>query len=159
MSDSLELLKSRARTTSQLPAVEDEDECAAFGFLRGARDRALNLELRFSSGNRLLLSYAWLGMVQFDPSHGILAKFVGDRIYLVLIEGSNLNSVLQDGITLFDRGLHSHRIIWVREMSRADQERLSRDETIIDHIRVVSYRHDEEPPNLEWLEPFREPGR
>ena len=159
MSDSMEALRTQARKPNRTSSVDpetDEDECAAFGFLRGVKDRALNLELRFQSGNRMMLSYAWLGTVQFNPSHGILVKFSGDLIYLVLIEGSHLNSMLAGGITLFDRGLHRHRVIWVREMSRGDQERAEKGEAIIERIQVMSYRHDEKPPDLEWLEPFRE---
>jgi hypothetical protein len=157
----MELLRSRAKLgnhgTAAAPEPDsDEDECQAFGFLRGVRDRSLNLELRFLNGNRMMLSYAWWGTAIYNLSHGILCKFVGDLTYLVLIEGSNLNSMLQGGITLFDRGLHRHRVIWVREMSRSDQERAAKGETLIDQIRVVSYRQDEGPPTLDWLEPFQD---
>ena len=59
---------------------------------------------------------------QFNPSAGLLLKFTGDVVTLVLIRGSNLDALVKDGaINLTDRGFQRHRIIWVREM---DEEEL-----------------------------------
>ena len=56
----------------------EEEECVAFGYLRGIRDRALSLELRLANGNRQAFPYSWLGPMAYNPSAGLLLKFVGD---------------------------------------------------------------------------------
>ena len=38
---------------------------------------------------------AWLGPWQYNPSEGLLLKFSGDLVYLVLIRGSNLDKPLE----------------------------------------------------------------
>lgn len=161
MTDSMEMVASRgrmalARGAAVIEEDSDEESCLAFGFLRGIRERALSLELRFLNGNCQLFPYSWLGPVKYNPSVGILLKFVGDMIYLVLIEGSNLNAMMKGGITLFDRGLHRQRVIWIREMSKRELDRVGKGETLVEHIRVVAYRPDEEPANHEWFEAFRD---
>src|SRR5262249_34040412 len=65
---------------------QEEEECLAFGYLRGLRDQAPSIEFRFANNNRQGFPYSWLGPAQFNPSAGILLKFVGDLVYLVLIE-------------------------------------------------------------------------
>ena len=78
------------------PPEADEGSCPAFGFLRGLRDRALAVEFRFRVGNTLALPYTWLGPVRFDPSVGLLLRFAGDVVTLVLIRGSNLDALVED---------------------------------------------------------------
>src|SRR6266849_4859790 len=90
------------------PASEDEEECPAFGYLRGIRDRALSLEFRFASGNSEAFPYSWLGPMKYNPSAGLLLKFTGDLVYLVLIEGSNLNALANAAVNLYDRGIQVH---------------------------------------------------
>ena len=87
----------------------DEEECLAFGYLRGIRDQALSLEFRFANGNREAFPYSWLGPATYNPSAGLLLKFVGDLIYLVLLEGSNLNALVNGAVSLYDRGIQRHR--------------------------------------------------
>jgi hypothetical protein len=84
----------------------------------------------------------------------VLCKFVGDLVYYVLIEGSNLNSMMKRSVSLFSRGLLHHRITWIQESTA--QERSGEGETTIDRIRVHSCRADEEPKGVEWLKPFSE---
>src|SRR4051794_30193517 len=85
------------------PPEADEGSCPAFGFLRGLRDRALMVEFRFRDGNALALPYTWLGPVRFDPSVGLLLRYAGDVVTLVLIRGSNLDAVIEDrGVNLTD---------------------------------------------------------
>ena len=50
---------------------------AAFGFLRGVRDRAIMLELRHRDGRISAVGYAWLSGAEFDPSAGITLSFGG----------------------------------------------------------------------------------
>lgn len=166
MADSLELLRNRAKeaqtqpgTTvdrNHKPAEEDEEACAAFGYLRGIRDRALSLECRFANGNSKAFPYSWLGPSTYNPSAGLLLKFVGDLIYLVLLEGSNLNALVNNAVSLYDRGILRHRVCWVREMTRPELQKAREGEVMVERIRVISHRPDEEPQGAEWLAPFRE---
>jgi hypothetical protein len=158
MSDNLDLLLRRSKLgglpSEPAESVDaEEDECHAFGFLRGVRDRALFLELRFANGNRHALPYSWLGPALYNPSAGILLKFVGDNITLVLIEGSNLNSHV-GGLNLFDRGILRNRVSWIREMTRQESERIGPQGLVIDRFRMTSYRSDEEPKDAGWIERF-----
>jgi len=89
------------------PALAEEEECPAFGYLRGIRDRALSIEFRFASGNREAFPYSWLGPVKYNPSHGLLLKFTGDLVYLALIEGSNLNALANGAVSLIWVALES----------------------------------------------------
>jgi hypothetical protein len=145
-----------AQRSTPLESATDEDECPAFGYLRGIRDRALALELRFANGNSQAFPYSWLGPIRYDPSAGLLLTFVGDLIYLVLLEGSNLNALVNNSVSLYDRGILRHRVTWVREMSRAERERAAEREVTIERIHLVRHRPDEEPKAVAWLEPFKD---
>ncbi len=169
MSDKLDLRAVRSLSALTRPArpgaapddpaaQSDEEACAAFGFLRGLRERALCVEFRFRDGNRKAFPYSWLGPADYNPSAGVLLKFVGDLVYLVLIEGANLNALVQDTVSLYDRGLQRHRVTWVREMTRPEQERAGEGEPTVERIRVVSHRPDDEPRGAEWLAAFRDQG-
>ena len=77
------------------------------------------MEFRFRDGNSAWFPYGWLGPWQYNPSEGLLLKFSGDLVYLVLIRGSNLDKPLNEGsINLTTGGLQRHRVLWVREMTR-----------------------------------------
>jgi len=54
-------------------------------------------EFRFRDGNSLWFNYGLLGSWQYNPSEGLLLKFSGDLVYLVLIRGSNLDKPLSEG--------------------------------------------------------------
>jgi len=133
--------------------AQEEDECLAFGYLRGIRDQARSIEFRFANNNRQAFPYGWLGPAQYNPSAGILLKFVGDLVYYVLIEGSNLNLLVGGAISLFDRGILRHRVTWVREMTRHEVEKAA-GEVTVERIHTLSCRPDEEPKGVEWLEAF-----
>ena len=80
--------------------------------------------MRFRNGNSEWFPYSLLGPWRYNPSAGLLLKFTGDLVTLVLIRGSNLDApVNQDAINLTNRGLQRHRITWIREM---DEEELRR---------------------------------
>ena len=74
-----------------------EASCGAFGYLRGIRDQSAAVEFRFRDGNSIWFPYSWLGNWQYNPSEGLLLKFSGDLVYLVLIRGSNLDRPLNEG--------------------------------------------------------------
>ena len=73
----------------------------------------------------------------------------------MLLEGSNLNALVNGDVTLFDRGIQRHRVTWVREMTRQQMEKAGEGEVTVERIRVVSHRPDEEPQGVEWLHPFQ----
>ena len=124
---------------------EGEGACPAFGFLRGLHERASAVEFRFQGGNSIWFPYSWLGTWKFDPSEGLLIKFSGDLIYLVLIRGSNLDHRLASGgIDMIRAGLQRHRVLWIREMSTDDIEETGDDGPTIDSIEVAEFTSHEE---------------
>lgn len=131
-------------------AEEGEASCPAFGYLRGIRDTAASVEFRLHDGNSIWFPYGWLGPWQFIPSEGLLLKFSGDVVYLVLIRGSNLDKPLGDGsINLTHAGLQRHRVIWLREMSKDEIERIGETGPTIDSIAVGEFTSYEE--RREWV--------
>ncbi len=88
-----------------------EDSCACFGWLRGARDRSVMLELRKKDGNIHAIGYAWIERVEYDPSIGITIHVLGRSIK---ITGRHLNTPQSGGVRLFD-GIIRHRVTWVQE--------------------------------------------
>lgn len=147
--------QSFSEILEKLPTKEseqnaDEDFCPAFGFLRGIHDKALAVEFRLKNGNRETYPYTWLGPVRFNPSVGLLIKFTGDVVTLVLIRGSNLDmEVPHKSINLTDRGLHRHRIIWVREMDEEELRKTGEREPTIDRIEIADFESQEDLQ--EWL--------
>lgn len=128
-----------------------EDSCAAFGYLRGIREKADSLEVRFKSGNSTWLPYNWFGSWKFDPSHGLLLKFSGDVVYLVLVTGSNLDQPLLDTTTnLTTSGLQRRRIVWMREMTDDEIRQVGESGPTIDSIRVLEFESTAELNK--WLE-------
>jgi hypothetical protein len=122
-----------------------EGACAAFGYLRGVRDRAAAVEFRFLTGNSTWFPYTWLGNWQFDPSEGLLLKFTGDLVYLVLIRGSNLNRPLADSsANLTSSGLQRHRVIWIREMDESEIRTVGESGPTVDSIEVAEFESQEE---------------
>ena len=144
-----------ARYAASSPNQEAETEeaeasCGAFGYLRGLRDVSAAVELRFRDGNSMWFPYAWLGNWQYNPSEGLLLKFSGDLVYLVLIRGSNIDRPLNEGsINLTHAGLQRHRVLWVREMSADEIRQVGEKGPTIDSIEVAEF---ETHSNLkEWL--------
>lgn len=135
---------------SELPEA-GEASCPAFGYLRGLRERAEAVEFRFRDGNSVWLPYHWLGVWKFNPSEGLLLKFVGDLTYLVLIRGSNLDRAPCDGnIDLIRAGLQRHRILWLSEMTEEEISHVGDVGPTIDRIGMAEF---ESPGAVkEWLE-------
>ncbi len=138
-----------------LPKKEAETEpieasCAAFGYLRGIRERADAIEFRFRDGNSVWFPYGWLGTWKLNPSEGLLLKFSGDLVYLILIRGSNLDRPLTDStINLTSAGLQRHRVLWVREMTEDDIRQVGETGPTIDSIQVMEFESHE--ALKEWL--------
>jgi hypothetical protein len=127
-----------------------EASCGAFGYLRGLRDQSAAVELRFRNGNSMWFPYSWLGNWQYNPSDGLLLKFSGDLVYLVLIRGSNLDRPLNEGaINLTHAGLQRHRVLWVREMTEEESRQVGEKGPTIDSIQVAEFEKHSELK--EWL--------
>ena len=145
------LADRRSRPALKEAEESDAESCAAFGYLRGLREQALMLEVRFRNGNREWYPYGLLGPVRYNPSVGLLLRFTGDVVTLVLIRGSNLDSLVHQGaINLTDRGIQRHRVLWVREMDEAELRGAPRGEPTIDRIEVGEF--DSHEALREWLD-------
>ena len=65
----------------------------------------------FRSGKCVCLPYASLGPWEHNPSAGLLVKFTGDLVLLVLISGSNLDALVGGAaVNLTGRGLERVRL-------------------------------------------------
>jgi hypothetical protein len=113
--------------------------------LRGLHARALMVEFRLRDGNSEAFPYSWLGPVRFNPSVGLLLRFTGDVVTLVLIRGSNLGALVSEGaINLTDRGFHRHRILWVREMDEEELRKADKNEPTIDRVEIAECESQDE---------------
>ncbi len=141
-SQGIEMLRraAQAREANSQPAEANEDEAstACFGYLRGVRDRALEIEFRRSvEGDSISFPYSWLGPTRYHPSIGIQLLFVGPETYLVTIRGRNLNQVT-DGVSLYERGILRHRVTWVGESQRQIPVRMEEIYSIIDRVELTT---------------------
>jgi len=128
----------------------EEQSCPAFGFLRGLSTRALAVEFRFRDGNSDWFSYSHLESWRHNPSVGLLLKFTGEVVTLVLIRGSNLGAlVTHTQVNLTDQGFQRHRILWVREMDKDELRKTPPGQPTIDRIEVAEFDSQEELK--EWM--------
>jgi hypothetical protein len=141
MSDNRELRQKLGlvSATSPLPSeTEDESEAKCYQFLRGVRERALNLEFRrLKEGDSIAFPYSWLGVARYDPSLGILLVFSAGELFGVRIRGRHLNEEFEKGISLFDRGLLRHRITCIREMSEQECGSAGERECVVQRIEIA----------------------
>lgn len=142
----------RAASPPQKEADPEEAElsCGAFGYLRGVPGHPGAIEFRLLDGSSAFFPYGWLGPWRYKPSEGLLLKFSGDIVYLVLIRGSNLDKPLNEGaINLTTGGLQRHRVVWIREMSEEDIEKVGESGPTIDSIQIEEF--DSQDALREWL--------
>lgn len=125
-------LPSRAGLPPRDGEEEAPDDLGAFGWLRGVRDRALMLELRFKDGSVKARSYAWLEAADYDPSEGITLKFGGEK---VKITGRNLNAELRTNLRLFT-GILRHRVPWIQEADRPTAMAAEKGRVVIERIEL-----------------------
>lgn len=90
---------------------EGTDDLGAFGFLRGARERATMMELRRKDGSIRAISYGWLEVADFDPSDGITLKVHGQTIR---IKGRHLNLECRPEVRLFS-AICRHKVAWIQQ--------------------------------------------
>jgi hypothetical protein len=142
--------ESKRPSQKEAEADGGEASCAAFGYLRGIRDEGASVEFRFRDGNSAWFPYGWLGPWKYNPSDGLLLKFSGDLVYLVLIRGSNLDKPLNEGaINLTTGGLQRRRVLWIREMSEEEIRQVGDTAPTIDSIQVAEF--ESQDALKEWL--------
>jgi hypothetical protein len=112
---------------------ETSEDLGAFGYLRGVRDRALMLEIRFKDGRRRALGYAWLHDVEFDPSVGMTLHFGSRKVKII---GRNLNREISSSHYLFD-AIVRHRVPWIKEADAPAAMQAARDDLVVDAIEVT----------------------
>jgi hypothetical protein len=79
-----------------------------------------------------------------------LLKFSGDVVHLVLIKGSNLDKPLTDSsINLTNADLQRSRVLWIREMTSDEIERVGDTAPTIDSILIGEFTDHEK--RREWL--------
>lgn len=108
----------------------DEADLGCFGWLRGARERAVSLELRKKDGRILAIGYSWIDHIEYDPDKGITLH-TPDRT--VQIVGSRLNTEVRPGVSLFG-GLIRHRVAWLKESGRSGNFEIDDQSTAVEHI-------------------------
>jgi hypothetical protein len=140
-----ELLQSRHNATDE----GSEASGAAFGCVRSPQEQAAAIEFRFQGGNRIWLSYHWLGSWQYNPSEGLLLRFSGDLTYLVLLRGSNLDRPIKGGLINLGAGLQQHRVLWVREMAEEEVREVGDAGPTIGSIQIAEFESNKELK--EWL--------
>jgi hypothetical protein len=107
------------------------------------------VEFRLRTGDSEFYPYSLLGPWRYNPSVGLLLKFNGDNVTLVLIRGSNLDVVVNDAVNLTDRGFHRHRILAVREMTEEECQKVGEGQPTVDRIEIGEF--DTAEGMREWL--------
>jgi hypothetical protein len=137
--------KVRAHPAPATPSVKsteqssEEDHCGAFGYVRGLDARAIAVRFCFRNGTSVCMPYTWLGPWEFNPAVGLLVKFTGDAVTLVLIRGSNLDMQVNGSVNLTEWGLQQHRVTWVREMDDDELQKAGEAEPTVDGIDTGTF--------------------
>jgi hypothetical protein len=113
-----------------LDEADTTDDFGAFGWLRGAHDRAVMLELRKKNGNILAVGYFLIEKIEFDPSEGITLFCGGQKI---TIKGRNLNAESGSRVRLF-QGITRHRVPWIQEADQPRRLQASQTATVVEAI-------------------------
>ncbi len=138
MSDDTTLQKYLRRNRSESLSNGADDQgmeqaetvAGCFGFLRGARERAMCLELRRKSGQILAINYSYVSRFEYQPDIGILLHSSGDTIK---INGINLNAPIAPQVRLFE-AICRHKVPWLSESDRTDRISAGPDTVIISTI-------------------------
>ena len=82
-----------------------------------------------------------MGARRHISSEGLLVKFSGDLIYLVLVRGSNLDRGIDGKATDFiHAGLQRQHVLWLPEMTSAEIREVAETGPTIDSIEVAEFR-------------------
>jgi hypothetical protein len=132
MSDSiLERLTGRNEAPHPKADEHETEDLQCFGWLRGARKRAIMLELRHRNGNITAFGNAWLEKAELDPSEGITLQFGGKTVRII---GTSLNYEIWPNISLF-QSIVRHRVPWIRESEFGEIDSL-KTKVSVDEIRL-----------------------
>lgn len=117
-----------ARGAGGVQPEADESEQGCYSMVAAGRSGAAMVDFRLRQGDSLALPYGYLTEALFQPSDGILLRFVAHE---VRIEGRNLRA-------LYD-ALLWHKVTWVRMVEEGtgatdDGERSDRPEVV--NIRI-----------------------
>jgi hypothetical protein len=124
--------------------------CKAFGYHLGP-EHLSTVEFRFLSGDSTWFPYSAMGVCRHIPSEGLLLKFSGDLIYLVLVRGSNLDRGIDGKATdLIHAGLQRQHVLWLKEMTPAEIREVGEAGPTIDKIEVAEF--ESHAALKEWLE-------
>ncbi|MEM7205336.1 MAG: hypothetical protein AAF628_34085 [Planctomycetota bacterium] len=123
---------TRLETEGPAAVLEPDaiDDLGCFGWLRGARERALFLELRKASGDSLAIACGLIETVAFDPSEGIT---ITAGVTVARICGRNLAVELRPGIQLH-QGLLRQRISWVQEAGESAATLAPEGECVVEQV-------------------------
>jgi len=123
--------------------------CKAFGYHLGP-EHLTAIEFRFLTGDGMWFPYSSMGVCRHIPSEGLLLKFSGDLIYLVLIRGSNLDRGIDGKATdLIHAGLQRHHVLWLREMTPGEIREVGESGPTVDKIEVGEF--ETHAALREWL--------
>jgi hypothetical protein len=124
--------------------------CKAFGYHLGPEHLSA-VEFRFLNGDSMWFPYSSMGACRHIPSEGLLLKFSGDLIYLVLVRGSNLDRGIDGKANdLIRAGLQRQHALWLREMTPKEKQTVGDTEPSIDRIEVGAFETHE--ALKKWLE-------
>ncbi|MGL6075194.1 MAG: hypothetical protein ACRC8S_13625 [Fimbriiglobus sp.] len=129
----------RTLATPALLAEDDPEACedwGCFSTLRGLKERSLMLDFRFKTGQREAFAYALLERVSYDPSEGLLLRFLGT---LVKLTGRNLLQPSGKNVQLVE-ALLRHRVSWIAELDEVQSWTKTSDLPIITGIEIVGVK-------------------
>jgi hypothetical protein len=112
--------------------VDGTENCGAFGWLRGSKERAIFLEFRLKDGNVFAVGYTWLEKVSYNPSEGITLKFTNASIR---IAGRNLAGQMRPGLSLLN-GILTHKVPWVAQADSAAAMLADKQAVVIERIEL-----------------------
>ncbi|MDP9175803.1 MAG: hypothetical protein M3O30_18335 [Planctomycetota bacterium] len=110
--------------------TDESEDFVVFGWLRGARERAVSLELRRRTGNILAIGYGWIERLEFNPSEGIILHCGKQTIK---VKGRNLNGDMRPQVRLFE-GICRHRVPFIAEADQAAILQAGKNAIIIESI-------------------------
>ncbi|HEV3304436.1 MAG TPA: hypothetical protein VG055_32595 [Planctomycetaceae bacterium] len=123
----------RSKTGEGTAEVEDDlsEDLISFGWLRGIRDQAIMLQVRYRNGTIEAFPYALLSFAQFKRSEGIWLCFGGKTIRIV---GRNLDAECRPNLRLFD-GIMRRRVTWIQEADEPTAMNAPKGALVIEDVR------------------------
>jgi hypothetical protein len=109
------------------------DEYGAYACVRGIKDRCLMIDFRFLNGKREAFAYSMLEQVTFEPSEGMMLRFLGVK---VLVRGRNFAVLSSNGVSLLE-AIHRHRVPWLREVEEFRGKTQAKDTVVVMKIEIT----------------------